>query len=101
MVICGFIIHLHIKQKLDIKIMQEENKFVSIENGKLLKELGYDIPCKSRFPDIHPMDNTCSNIEDTKEEINWNARKDSISIPVFEDVRKWLHDKYQIHHNVL
>ena len=79
--------------------MQEENKFVNIENAKLLKELGYNIPCKSRFADIdyiHPLDITLSNIEDCKEEKNWNATEDSVSVPEFEDVRKWLSDKYQI-----
>ena len=76
-----------------------ENNFVNIENAKLLKELGYNIPCKSRFADIdyiHPLDITLSNIKDCKEEKNWNATKDSVSVPEFEDVRAWLHKKYNV-----
>lgn len=76
--------------------MQEENKWVNIENAILLKELGYDIPCICRFSISVGLDNSCMGIEDTKAKANWNAIKDSMSIPTFEDVRIWLHDNYQI-----
>ena len=76
--------------------MQEENKWVNFENAKLFKELGYDVLCSCRFSICDPLDNSCMGIEDTKTKANWNAIKDSISIPEFKDVREWLKDKYNI-----
>lgn len=76
--------------------MPEENYWVSLENAKLLKELGYDVPCKCRFPDMDSLDNSCMGIEDAKAIANWNATKDSISVPTFEEVRQWTRAKYKI-----
>ena len=70
--------------------------FVNLKTAKKLKIAGYNLPCKSRFVDedhITALDNTLSNIEDCKEAKNWNAFKDSVSIPTFKDVIKWLNIK--------
>lgn len=70
--------------------------FVNPKTAKKLKNAGFNLPCKSRFVDedyVNALDNTLSNIEDCKEAKNWNAFKDSVSIPTFKDVIKWLNTK--------
>ena len=70
--------------------------FVNYKTAKKLKLAGYNVPCHSRFVDedhISAMDNTLSNVEDCKEAQNWNRYKNSLSIPTFKDVIKWLNTK--------
>lgn len=70
--------------------MGTHNTYVSTEVAKLLKKLGFDWECYSQFQDIHPLDNTCSGIEDCHPAKNWNAIGNHVSVPTLAVVQKWL-----------
>lgn len=70
-----------------------KERYVSFDTAKLLKEKGFDEPCKTYYQDERFVDDVCTKY------YQWNSKSpfEQISAPTHQMAMEWLRNTYHIH----